>query len=132
MIKLLEHNQRPANEILSAFQNNTKSVLYTSGVGTGKSYVFMYTAEQLLKEDEHILYVVPKYAIKINIEAYSDFKALADKVDFCTYNAFTDKETGKALIAGHKLVVIDEAHRMYSDIYGECIQTCMKASKDAL
>lgn len=130
MIKLLEHNQRPANEILSAFQNNTRSVLYTSGVGTGKSYVFMYTAEQLLQEDQRVLYVVPKHVIKNNIKAYSDFKALADKVDFCTYNTFTDKETGMALIEKYKLIVIDEAHRMYSDIYGECIQTCMKASEN--
>lgn len=130
MIKLLEHNQRPANEILDAFRNNTGSILYTSGVGTGKSYVFMYTAEQLLKKDEKILYVVPKYAIKNNIEAYADFKELTERVDFCTYNAFTDAETGRKRISDYKLIVIDEAHRMYSDIYGECIQECVKASSD--
>lgn len=50
--------------------------LYTSGVGTGKSFVFMGVAEKLMNEMTKILYVFPRYTVKENLEEYAGLQGL--------------------------------------------------------
>lgn len=124
MIELKPHNQRPFREIKKCFHNGAHSVIYVSGVGTGKSFVFMAVAESLVRG--RILYVIPKHSITSNIKEYSDFRLLDKQVDFVTFNQFTSVKAGLEQIAGHDLVVIDECHHLGSDRYGKNLVKCMK------
>lgn len=115
-MELLKHNQNAYEEIKDSFQKYRK-VLYVSGVGTGKSFVFLALAENVFKGK--ILYVVPKHSIAANINAYKEFAVVNDRVDFATYNTFSSIHKGIAEMMGHCLVVIDECHHLGSDIYGK-------------
>lgn len=48
-MKLLPHNEKAVNEIMKDFKNGKQCVIYTSGVGTGKSFVFLGVLERLRK-----------------------------------------------------------------------------------
>lgn len=95
-IKISKHNLPVVEKIVDSYHSGTRSILYTSGVGTGKSYVFMSIVERMLQELKSVLYVIPKYAVQENISEYTDFQWLSSKipVDFVTFNFFTDKEKG--------------------------------------
>lgn len=54
-MELLKHNQKAYEEIKENFRKYRK-VLYVSGVGTGKSFVFLALAENVFKG--RILYVI--------------------------------------------------------------------------
>ena len=126
-IKISKHNLPVVEKIVDSYHSGTKSILYTSGVGTGKSYIFMGIVERMLQELKSILYVIPKYAVQENISEYTDFQWLSSKipVDFVTFNFFTDKEKGIKKLSGYDLVVIDEAHHLWSDQYGKNLAECM-------
>ena len=132
MITLKPHNQRAVDEIAAAISSGIHSVLYSSGVGTGKSFVFMGLAERILHKDQKILYIIPKYAIMENLKTYSDFQNLPTEVAFATYNFFTDYEKGMAELSKYDLIVIDEAHHLWSDKYGRAILSCMKGLPDKI
>lgn len=122
MLRLKPHNQQAVDTILSAYQQGSRRVLYVSGVGTGKSFVFLGTAENI---PGRILYVVPKYAVQENITAYHDFASVESRVDFVTFNQFADRAQADKLLAGHDLVVIDECHHLGSDRYGRVLSQAM-------
>ena len=124
MIVLRDHNERPVTEILRVFETSS-SVIYVSGVGTGKSFVFMGAAERM--GARRIAYIIPKLVIKNNMEAYEDFSRLSADVDFLTYNYFTDLAKAAETLAGYDLVVIDECHHLGSDRYGRCIVSAMRS-----
>lgn len=126
MVELKGHNQRPFRMIAEDYKNGAHSVIYVSGVGTGKSFVFMAVAGSLFPG--RILYVVPKHAITSNMKEYADFGSLAGRVDFVTYNQFTSIKEGLARIYGYGLVVIDECHHLGSDRYGRNLVRCMQES----
>ena len=91
-IKISKHNLPVVEKIVDSYHSGTRSILYASGVGTGKSYVFMGVVERMLQELKNILYVIPKYAVQENISGYTDFQWLRSQipVDFVTFNFFTD------------------------------------------
>lgn len=73
-IKISKHNLPVVEKIVDSYHSGTRSILYTSGVGTGKSYVFMGIVERMLQELKSILYVIPKYAVQetsVNIRIFS-------------------------------------------------------------
>ena len=104
-MKLMPHNQKAVKEIVSAYVRGARRIVYVSGVGTGKSFVFLGLTEYI---KGRILYVVPKYAVQENIAAYGEFASVRDKVDFVTFNQFTDGPSAEKLLDGHELIVIDE------------------------
>lgn len=127
IIELLPHNEYALNQIVKAYKIGTKNICYTSGVGTGKSYVFMKLVNEYFK-DKKILYILPKNAIKENIKDYPEFKLIKDNVDFLTYNYFNDYEKGMLKINEYDLVVVDECHHLGSAIYGNILKRCMNDS----
>ena len=126
-MNLLPHNARAVREILEAFDNGMQGVLYTSGVGTGKSFVFLgvLAAMREKKPEAKALYVIPKYAIKENIETYDDFTGQQGNVRFATYNSFKNNEKAMKLLNDVDLVLIDECHHVGSDLYGKCLMRCL-------
>jgi len=117
MIILKEHNEKAVAELSILYKEN-RTAIYVSGVGTGKSFVFMGLIDRVFTEGR-ILYVMPKYAVQENIEGYEDFTQYKDRIDFVTFNAFLSKEKASALINGYSFVVIDEVHHIGSDTYGK-------------
>lgn len=114
-MELLEHNQKAVDEILEKFNIGVKSIIFTAGVGVGKSFVFMGVAEQF---EGRILYILPKHAITENVKSYKEFKLFEDRTDFVTYNFFNDESKYEKL-NDYSLIVIDEAHHIGSDLYGK-------------
>ena len=119
MIDLKSHNIKPSNEIKEAFKTNTH-VIYVSGVGTGKSYIFMEIADTMFK-NKKIGYILPKHAIMKNLSYYEDFAVIQDRVDFITYNYFKDREKSIEKFKDYDLICIDECHHLGSDKYGRNI-----------
>ena len=110
--ELLEHNRRPAKEIYALFMDGVNKILYTSGVGTGKSYVSNCIIQAL--KAKKVAYIIPKHAIRTDIQ-----RRLSNMdVDFYTYNYFSTLEIGLNTLMPYDLVIIDEAHHIGSDIYG--------------
>lgn len=125
-MELMPHNKKAVEQILEAYKTE-KKVIYTSGVGTGKSWVFMAIAEAI---GGRILYVIPKHSIVRNMRTYADFTEKQEKnTDFVTYNSFTSLQKGLDLVKGHSLVVIDECHHLGSDRYGRCLVHVMQKTK---
>lgn len=124
---LNEYNQKSVEKLIDSFDKHEK-VLYVSGVGTGKSYVFMKL--MVLYENLRALYVLPKYAIQENLSSYPEFRKVKSRVTFCTYNSFTSVEKGLSMIELYDIVVIDEAHHLGSDVYGKNILDCMNQAKE--
>ena len=93
-IRLKPHNKTAVDKIVEAYRKGMNRVIYTSGVGTGKSFVFMGVAEKLMNEMTKILYVFPRYTVKENLEEYAGLQWLSENItiDFITYNYFTDRE----------------------------------------
>lgn len=120
---LHEHNQTAVDKIKDAYTEK-KNVIYVSGVGTGKSYVFIGLMEAL--GVKRILYVVPKYAIRENILKYEEYALLQDRTDFVSYNYFTTYEKGLKKCSKYDFVVIDEAHHLGSDLYGKVLLSVME------
>lgn len=129
MITLLPHNQPAFSEIMDSYRSGIKKIIYVSGVGTGKSFVFLAIAEALGKK---ILYVIPKHSIRENMETYRDFSVVKDNVDFTTFNAFTDTERAKELIKDYGMIVIDECHHLGSDLFGRVLLQVMENDNDRL
>ena len=127
MITLLSHNQPAFQEISDSYKNGTKKIIYVSGVGTGKSFVFLAMAEQM---KGRILYILPKHAIRENIEAYGDYSAVEGKVSFVTFNKFTTLEKSRDIINGYEMVVIDECHHLGSDVYGRTLLQAMSEDNE--
>lgn len=126
-ISLLPHNEKAVNDIIDAYESGKKNVCYVSGVGCGKSYVFMKLAEEYFK-DKRILYVIPKYAIEQNIHAYDEYTLIGDKIDVVTYNYFSNLQKGIRKINNYDYVILDEVHHIGSTIYGAILRECMGLS----
>lgn len=126
-IQLKPHNLKPRNEILAAFKDGIRTLIYVAGVGLGKSYVFMGVLDMLGK-DTKVLYVLPKHVIKENLYEYEDFKKFNNQIDFVTFNYFTDANKGLNLISTYDLVVVDECHHLGSELYGKTLLYCMQES----
>lgn len=121
-MKLLEHNQKAVDEILDKFNSGIKSIIFTAGVGVGKSFVFMGVAEQI---EGRILYILPKHAITENVRSYKEFLGFEGRTDFVTFNYFND-ETKYDKLEEYSLVVVDEAHHIGSDLYGKHLLNAIK------
>lgn len=126
-MKIMKHNKVAIDRIINSYQNGNKKVLYVAGVGTGKTYVFMGLLEDMLRRrpNTRVLYIVPKYTIQRNIEEYDEFNQFKHIVDFSSYNMFYDIDKGMEIINGHDFVVIDEAHHICSDVFGNNIMECI-------
>ncbi|MBQ6148510.1 MAG: DEAD/DEAH box helicase family protein [Oscillospiraceae bacterium] len=114
---LYPHNQKTYDQICSYFDNGTNNICLVQGMGTGKSFIFMELANSYFKEKK-ILYVVPKMTIESNLKKYEEFINIDDHVAFCTYNTFKNDEAVEKALSEYDLFVIDEAHHLGSDIYG--------------
>lgn len=127
-MKLLPHNEKAVNEIMKDFKNGKQCVIYTSGVGTGKSFVFLGVLERLRKMGMKgkVVYVIPKYAVRDNIVLYDDFSDNGDCVEFATYNTFKDHAHGMRALRGADFVLIDECHHVISDLYGTTLMQCVR------
>ena len=126
-MKLMEHQNEAVNEIMINYKNGINTIIYTSGVGTGKTSVFCGVAKQI---EGKILYVVPKKTIIANVLNNKMFKQdeFEDRTDFITFNYFSDISKGYKLDE-YELVVIDEAHHIGSDIYGKNLMYCINEHK---
>lgn len=127
MVKLKPHNQKAVSELVANYKDGKRTQIYVSGVGTGKSYVFLGLLDQYLTS-ERALYVIPKYSIEDNIRMYDEFEKFKNRVDFCTFNTFSSVEKTAEIIAGYDFVLIDEVHHIGSDIYGKNLLNVMNAS----
>lgn len=121
-MKLMPHNERAVNEIMNHFNMGIQSIIYTAGVGVGKSFVFMGVAEKI---KGRILYILPKHAISENVKAYKEFYMFADRTDFVTFNYFSD-ECKYNKLENYSLIVVDEAHHIGSDLYGRHLLEAIK------
>lgn len=126
-IDLLPNNEYSLQKIVKAFQQGNKNICYTSGVGTGKSYIFMKLVYDYYK-DKKVLYIVPKYAVSENIRNYKEFKIIENNVEFETYNYFNNYEKGMLRLNDYDLILIDECHHLGSNIYGTILTKCMHDS----
>lgn len=121
MITLRKHNRYPYQKVEEAMAA-TKHVIYVSGVGTGKSFIFLkLLADSDLYKNGRALYIVPQDAIRANIQSYPEFAQVADRVDFINMQQFRTLERALTLFPQYDLVVMDEAHHLGSDIYGKHI-----------
>lgn len=122
-MKLMKHQKEAVNKILEHYNNSNNMVIYTSGVGTGKTSVFCGVAKEI---DGRILYIVPKKAIISNVLNNKMFKQdkLKNRVDFTTFNYFSDMFKGNKL-DDYSLIIIDEAHHIGSDKYGNILMKCL-------
>ena len=123
---LKPHNQKAVDELTKNYKT-CRTQIYISGVGTGKSYVFMGLADTLFK-NKKILYIIPKYSVEENLKLYGEFEKLSKSVDFATFNSFTSVAAGLAMTEKHDFVLIDECHHLGSDRYGRNLVECMKQS----
>lgn len=125
---LKPHNKKAVDAIKGAYENGAHSVLYESGVGTGKSFVFMGLASDILNKGQKVLYIAPKNVIEKNLKKYDDFQELilSIQVDFRSFNYFTSVKKGLEELSNYDLVVIDEAHHLWGEIYGTNIFKCME------
>lgn len=126
-IDLLPNNEYSLQKIVKAFQQGNKNICYTSGVGTGKSYIFMKLVYDYYK-DKKVLYIVPKYAVSENIRNYKEFNIIENNVEFETYNYFNNYEKGMLRLNDYDLILIDECHHLGSNIYGTILTKCMHDS----
>lgn len=127
MLILKRHNEKAVQELTELYRTK-RTLSYISGVGTGKSFVFMGLAIRTFPK-ARILYVLPKYSVGENLDRYPEFGEIRNRVDFATYNYFTSREKGMEAFDSHDLVVIDECHHMGSDIYGQVLAGCVRGSK---
>lgn len=127
MVDIKQHNRNAVDQCAAALKSNL-STCYVSGVGTGKTYVFLAVVESILSHNDRILYVVPKYSVADNtvktIETYMD----SDRFDFVCYNKFKTIESTKS-IDDYSLVVFDECHHLGSDVYGQNLIEWLKNNK---
>ena len=121
MIELKEHNKKPYERLEKALQEHNQAI-YVSGVGTGKSFVFMkLLADSNAFKDKKCLYIIPQESIGVNLMNYSEYKVIKDRVTFMNMQQFSSSKKAKELLSGYDLVVCDEAHHLASDIYGKHI-----------
>ncbi len=127
MLILKEHNRKAVGELMELYRTR-RTLAYISGVGTGKSFVFMGLALQAFPK-ERILYILPKYSVGENLSAYPEFAEIRERVDFVTYNFFTNHAKGMETFAKYGFVVIDECHHIGSDFYGQVLAGCIRESR---
>ena len=121
MIELKEHNKKPYERLEKALQEHNQAI-YVSGVGTGKSFVFMkLLADSDAFKDKKCLYIIPQESIGVNLMNYPEYKVIKDRVTFMNMQQFSSSKKAKELLSGYDLVVCDEAHHLASDIYGKHI-----------
>jgi hypothetical protein len=123
-MELMKHQYEAVKEIIENYQDGKNIIIYTSGVGTGKTSVFCGVAKHI---EGRILYIIPKKAIIANVLNNKMFKQenLENRTDFITFNYFSDITKGKKLDE-YNLIVIDEAHHIGSDTYGKNLINCLK------
>lgn len=122
--ELMKHQKDAVEKIFENYNIGNNTVVYTSGVGTGKTSVFCGVAREI---KGRILYVIPKKAIIANVLSNKMFKQehLESRTDFITFNYFSDLSKGEKLDE-YELIVIDEAHHIGSDLYGRNLIECLK------
>ena len=126
-MELLKHQKDAVNKVLQCYNSGKNIVVYTSGVGTGKTSVFCGVAKQISGK---ILYIIPKKAIISNVINNRMFiqENLKDRVDFVTFNYFSDVTKGNKLNE-YSLIIIDEAHHIGSELYGKNLINCLRERK---
>ena len=108
MIELKEHNKKPYERLEKALQEHNQAI-YVSGVGTGKSFVFMkLLADSDAFKDKKCLYIIPQESIGVNLMNYPEYKVIKDRVTFMNMQQFSSSKKAKELLSGYDLVVCDE------------------------
>lgn len=122
--ELMEHQKDAVEKIFENYNIGNNTVVYTSGVGTGKTSVFCGVAREIKGK---ILYIIPKKAIIANVLSNKMFKQenLECRTDFTTFNYFSDETKGVKLDE-YELIVIDEAHHIGSNLYGKILIECLR------
>jgi type I site-specific restriction endonuclease len=120
-VELKEHNKRPYEKLVQSLNKHNQAV-YVSGVGTGKSFIFMkLLADTETFADKKCLYIVPQETVGTNLTTYPEYEQVKDKVDFINMQQFNDSEKSKELIEGYDLIVCDECHHLASNVFGRNI-----------
>ena len=125
---LLPHNQETYNKIVKLLDSGINNFCLVQGMGVGKSFIFLELAYKNFW-NKKILYVLPKYTLKSNMEKYEEFKYASNHIDFITYNKFSNDDAILENFFGYDVFVIDESHHMGSQIYGKNTQTLLQLVK---
>lgn len=121
MVDLKEHNLRPYEQVEEAMRTK-RHVIYVSGVGTGKSFIFLkLVADSTLFQNKRCLYIMPQQSVGANLMTYPEYREVADRVTFINMQQFTSVDKACRLFSHYDLIVMDEAHHLGSDLYGRCI-----------
>lgn len=127
-IELKAHNELPYKKLVQSLTKHNQAI-YVSGVGTGKSFVFMkLLADTNAFKDKRCLYIVPQETIGTNLTTYPEYNFIKDHVTFVNMQQFHTPKKSMELIADYDFVVMDEAHHLASDIYGKNILEAINAS----
>lgn len=121
---LLSHNQRPFQEIVSLFEKGNKSVLYTAGTGTGKTFITKALLDTIFVQSK-VAYVVPTLSLAKYLNDIAGLSVYTYRLKFYTYSFFNDLAKCAREMQQYDLVILDEAHHIGSDLRGGIIQTIM-------
>lgn len=114
---LLSHNQIVYNEAVQCVRDGIHDILITQDTGTGKSYICVELLKTIFK-DKKVLYVVPKWSIAENFKSVEGFSDVEGNIEFATYNSFTNDFITNMYFTAYDVFVVDEAHHLGSDRYG--------------
>lgn len=114
---LLNHNQIVYNEAVQCVRDGIHDILITQDTGTGKSYICVELLKTIFK-DKKVLYVVPKWSIAENFKSVEGFSDVEGNIEFATYNSFTNDFITNMYFTAYDVFVVDEAHHLGSDRYG--------------
>ena len=114
MVELYKHNAETYNKAVEVLDKYNK-VLIVQAPSTGKSFIIM----KLLQEkyaDSSILFVVPTYSIRLNIESYKEWDG--ENVTFMSYSYLSSIHYEDELPA-YDVVVFDEVHHAGAAQWGK-------------
>ena len=124
MVELMPHNEIAYEKLCKAMKEN-KQVIYTSGVGTGKSFVMLKYIDEHY-HDKKCLYITPLEVINDNLTTYQGYDKVKDSIEHLNMQQFTTAEKAGVIFDQYDLIIVDEAHHLGSDIYGKIIQEAIR------
>ena len=127
---LLSHNQIVYNEAVQCVRDGIHDILITQDTGTGKSYICVELLKTIFK-DKKVLYVVPKWSVAENFKGVEGFSEVESSIEFATYNSFTNDFITNMYFTAYDIFVVDEAHHLGSDRYGNNILKLLNKVKSS-
>lgn len=125
---LLRHNQIVYNEAVQCVRDGIHDILITQDTGTGKSYICVELLKTIFK-NKKVLYIVPKWSIAENFKGVEGFSEVESNIEFATYNSFTNDFITNMYFTAYDIFVVDEAHHLGSDRYGNNILNLLNKVK---